>query len=111
MSKPHTFVLTVDDGYTRWRIICPDDGASCGPAHLCGSCGRVVGDAEIKPCYDCPTTIPEGCWVQSWVGEAAAEEVIHGTVEVAFPVDCQWNGDGLEAHVLGDAVAVPEPSS
>ena len=97
----HTFVLTVEDGYTKWRIICPDDGGSCGRGYTCASCGRSLqGDTETKPCYDCPTTPPVGCWVQSWVGEAAAEEVIRGTVEVRFPVDCQWNGDGLEAHVL-----------
>lgn len=40
-----------------------------------------------------------------WVGSALAEEVIHGTIEVAFPVHCQCDGDGLEAHVAGPAVA------
>lgn len=50
---------------------------------------------------------PENCWVRSWVGNAMAEEVIHGTVEVEFPVHCQWTGDGLEAHVNGPAKVLP----
>lgn len=108
IARTHTLVLKVEDGYTSWRLICPDGGAACGPGHTCASCGRAVGDAEVKPCYDCPTSPPEGCWAQSWVGEAMAEEVIHGTVEVSFPVDCQYNGDGFEAHVLGPPVPFSE---
>jgi hypothetical protein len=106
--KPHRFVLKIEDGHTSWKIICPDEGKACGPATACGSCGRTIGDDEIKPCYDCPSVADaEGCWVQSWVGEAMAEEVIYGTVEVEFPVNCEWNGDGLEAHVAGPAT-IPE---
>ena len=99
----HRFVLKIEDGNTSWRIICPDGAADgCGPATACGVCGRTIGDEEIAPCYDCPTVAEaEGCWVQSWVGELTAEEVLYGTVEVEFPVACQWTGDSLEAHVAG----------
>jgi hypothetical protein len=108
-SAAHTFVLKVEDGCLSWRLICPDDGKGCGPSNVCGSCGRAVDDPETAACYDCPSQADvdaQLCWAQSWVGEAAADEVIHGTVEVAFPVHCQWNGDGFEAHVIGSAVAV-----
>ena len=104
MIAPHRFVLKIEDGYTSWSLICPDDG-SCGPANVCAACGRDYNDTEIAPCYDCKdrTRDPDGCWAQTWVGEAMAEEVIHGTVEVEFPVLCQWSGDVLEAHVAGSA--------
>ncbi len=105
MSTDHTFVLKVEDGYTSWRIICPDDGGPCNPAAVCGACGRSTEDTEAKPCYDCPASPAEGCWVQSWVGNLLAEEVLHGTVEVRFPVVCQWTGDALECHVNGPAAA------
>lgn len=104
MTEQHKFVLKLEDGYTSWTIICPDGGKECKPASSCASCGRTIGDDEISRCYDCPTTTEvEGCWVQSWAGEMLAEEVLHGTVEIEFPVSCEWNGDGLEAHVMGPA--------
>ena len=98
----HTFVLKIEDGYVSWSLRCPEDG-SCRSSRVCGQCGRDVLDAETEPCYDCPKAASDGCWAQTWVGNVEAEEVMHGTVEVTFPVDCQWNGDGLEAHVLGPA--------
>jgi hypothetical protein len=106
VSNAHRMILKIEDGYTSWSLICPDD-ESCSSAHYCGSCGRSVhdGDTDSERCYDCPTKPPVGCWAQSWVGEQMAEETIHGTVEVEFPVHCQWTGDGLEAHVAGPVVA------
>lgn len=105
-TSAHRFVLKIEDGYTSWRVICPSDGGdNCGPAIACASCHRSYGDAEIKPCYDCELAAPDGCWVQSWVGELMAEEVLHGTVEVEFPVTCKFDGDVLEAHVAGPVVA------
>lgn len=105
MSALHRFVLKVEDGYTSWRLICPDDD-SCTPADVCGSCGRNLVEPEREPCYDCKTRVydPEGeCWAQTWVGEMMAEEVLHGTVEVSVPVNVQWTGDGLECEVAGEA--------
>lgn len=102
----HTFVLKIEDGYTSWDLICPDDG-SCKPAEVCGSCGRTFDDVEIARCYDCPVERPTGCWAQSWVGESMAEEVLHGTIEVKIPVTVEWNGDGLEAHIAGRATIAP----
>jgi hypothetical protein len=104
MPEHHRFVLKIEDGYTTWALICPSDG-SCHAATACSQCGRGFTDTEIEPCYDCPTAPPEGCWAQSWVGEQMAEETIHGTVEVEFPVVVQWTGDGLEAHVNGPPIA------
>lgn len=105
MAEHHKFVLNIEDGHTSWDLICPDDG-SCEPAGACAMCGRYLDDEEAARCYDCPTpeeTAKEGCWAQSWVGEMMADEVLHGTIAVEFPVIVQWNGDGLEAHIAGSA--------
>lgn len=109
MSGLHRFVLKVEDGYTSWRLICPDD-ESCTPADACGSCGRNLVEPERDPCYDCKTRVydPDGeCWAQTWVGEMTAEEALHGTVEISVPVNVQWTGDGLECEVAGAAEVLP----
>lgn len=102
----HRFVLKIEDGYTSWELICPDDG-QCVSSNTCGSCGRAVGDTETDACYDCPDKSAD-CWAQSWVGSAMVDEVLRGVVTLEIPVRCEYNGDGFEAHIEGPALVRPE---
>lgn len=95
-SAPHRIVIEIDAYGMHTTLVCPDDG-SCESSDRCSQCGRTIGDAEIKPCYDCPTE-PTDCWLKSWADNVDLADEGYMIARVEFPIEATWDGD--HPHVV-----------
>jgi len=91
----HSVELEFDGGGVFMRLIHPENG--CDPPSVCASCGRYAEEPEgQEPCYDCPKP-DDGCWLQGWADNLAADELLKGTVIV--PISPEWAGDHAVFHI------------
>jgi hypothetical protein len=101
-ENEHRVIVEFDDGIYIKKLIHPEGG--CRPVTTCSECYRPVDDAEAtdsKPCPYCPTEADE-CWVQGWVDNTTASEILHGKVELSVEPD--WDGDFCTLTVTGAKV-------
>lgn len=101
MPEHHEVVISFEDGCSPTaKLICPASGEGCRPASFCPECYSAITESGCE-CCDFPPD--DGCWIKSWFDNLAAEEILHGSVRVQ--VDARWNGESIEAHIVGPTPA------
>lgn len=101
----HRVEVGFEAGYgMRLKLIHPE--GSCEPATACAECGQRITDPAREPCPDCPTEVKDGeCWLQGWVDNLTADELLAGEVE--FPVVPECDGETLTLHVAAEPEDIP----